>query len=74
MRTWLKDLRESRGVTMKSLSQKLDISESYYCAIENGTRQKSLDIVIAAGLSVALDVPIEQIVRSEREYSVSCTS
>lgn len=73
MRAWLKELRESRGMTMKTLSEKLDISESYYCGIENGTRQRSMDIVIAAGLSVALDVPIDQIVQYERNYCASCS-
>ena len=39
MRDWLKNLRIEKKLTMKELASKLGISESYYCAIENGERQ-----------------------------------
>lgn len=68
MRKWLKDMREQNGETMKSLARKLDISESYYCAIENGNRQKKMDIALVAGLSTALGVSIDRIMRFEAEY------
>lgn len=74
MREWLKSLRTEKQMTLKNVADKLDISESYYCAIENGTRQKSLDLTLVSGLSVALDVPIAQIVKSELEYCATCTS
>jgi transcriptional regulator with XRE-family HTH domain len=61
LRIWLKEARESRGETMKSLAEKLNISESYYCSIENGTRQKSMDVSLASKLSMALDIPIVDI-------------
>ena len=40
MREWLKNSRKEKGITMSELASKLDISESYYCLIENGERQK----------------------------------
>lgn len=65
MREWLKNLRIEKGYTMKGLGEKLGVSESYYCSIENGTRQKKMDISIIIALSSALDVPIAEIVQME---------
>ena len=65
MRDWLKTAREREGLTMKQVAQVLHISESYYCAIENGTRQQSMDISLAQNLSDVLHVPIKQILDAE---------
>lgn len=67
MRKWLKEHREAKGLSMKEIAEKLDISESYYCSIENGHRQKNMDIALAASLSSILDIPIVVIVRYESE-------
>ena len=65
MRLWLKTAREKAGLTMKQLAEELHISESYYCAIENGTRQQNMDISLAWNLSGILRVPIKQILDEE---------
>ena len=65
MRGWLKDSRTEKGLTMKELSAELGISESYYCAIENGSRQKKMDITLIAGLSIALGIPVAEIMQHE---------
>ena len=67
MREWLKTLRTEKGLTMREMGTKLGISESYYCAIENGERQKKMDIVLIAGLSSALNVSVAKIVQYESE-------
>lgn len=67
MREWLRDLRNQQGYTMKAVAEKLGISESYYCAIENGERQKRMDMVLASGLSVIFGVPMAEIVILEKE-------
>ena len=67
MREWLKTLRTEKGFTMKEMGTKLGISESYYCAIENGERQKKMDIVLIAGISSALNVSVARIVQYESE-------
>ncbi|MDL2214433.1 helix-turn-helix transcriptional regulator [Clostridia bacterium OttesenSCG-928-O13] len=61
MRDWLKEARTAKGYTMAALAKKLDISESYYCSIENGTRQVKMDMAIATGLSKELGVPLKRI-------------
>lgn len=40
----LKQLRMNINKSMKQLSKELDISESYYCLIENGDRCPSVEI------------------------------
>ncbi len=39
----LKTSRENAGLTQAQMAEKLNISESYYCQLENGTRRMSLD-------------------------------
>ena len=68
MREWLKNSREAKGYTMKEMAQKLDISECYYCAIENGSRQKKMDIALASSLASALGIPIFEIVQHENAW------
>lgn len=65
MRSWLKSAREKQGLTMKQVAEKLHISESYYCAIENGARQQSMDISLAQALSDILHVPMKHILDAE---------
>lgn len=68
MREWLKKLRTEKQMTMKEMGTKLGISESYYCAVENGSRQKKMDIMLVSSLSDALGIPIADIVAYESEY------
>ena len=65
MREWLRQARTSKGITMKQASERLGISESYYSMIENGDRQRDLDLTLANKLSNLFDVPILQIVENE---------
>lgn len=65
MREWLRVLRNNQGFTMKEMGKKLGISESYYCAIENGERQKRMDMLLASGLATIFEIPISKIVALE---------
>lgn len=68
-REWLKKARTEKGYTMKDMSQRLGISESYYCFIENGARQKKMDVTRINGLSAVLGIPAAEIMRKELEYA-----
>ena len=68
MREWLKTMRTEQGMTMKDLSRKLGISESYYCAIENGDRQKRMDLMLCHQLSVIFGKPVSEISEAEMRY------
>lgn len=65
MREWLKEERIKRGLKQKEMADKLDLSAEYYNYIENGQRQKNLDITLAAKISVIFCIPIQQIVEFE---------
>lgn len=65
MRGWMQKAREKSGMTMKEVAEKLNITEAYYSLIESGERQKKLDITIAAKMSDAFGVSIEEIVKNE---------
>ncbi len=67
MRGWLKKMRLEKGYTMKEMGQKLGISESYYCAIENGERQKRLDMMLASEFATVFGIQVSEIVRLEQE-------
>lgn len=66
MRSWLKNARESKGLTMKAAADGLNISESYYCSIENGTRQKRMDITLASKIAAVFGLPLADIVEMEQ--------
>ena len=68
MREWLKNSRKEKGITMSELASKLDISESYYCLIENGERQKRMDISLLAKLADTLNIPIAAIVALDEKW------
>lgn len=67
MRNWLKTLREGKGLTMKAVGEKLSISESYYCSIENGSRKKKLDLELAAKLAEIFEIPISKVIQLESD-------
>ena len=61
----MKNLREAKGLTMKEAGAKLGISESYYCAIENGTRKKEMSIGLVTGLSEMFGISVADVVAME---------
>lgn len=65
MREWLRNARLEKGFTMKQLADELHISESYYCSIENGYRQKDMDLSLVERISKSLRVPVKQILMFE---------
>ena len=71
MRVWLRDARIAKGMTMKQIADKLNISESYYCSIENGYRQRDMDISLAVKISETLEISVKQILQNEQSRRVS---
>lgn len=67
MRKWLKDRRTEKGLTMKELGAKLGVSESYYCAIESGSRKAELSLPMAKKLSEVFDLSVDVIATLEAE-------
>ncbi len=65
MRKYLKELREGAGTTQDDMANKLGISRAYYARIENGERQKNLDLPIVMKLSELFGVSVEWIAEQE---------
>lgn len=68
-RVYLIDLRNKKGLTQLDISKSMGISESYYNLIEQGQRQKNMNIVILYGLSKALKVPVNILVDKEINFA-----
>lgn len=68
MRTWLKELRTERGMTQKEMAQKIGITEAYYALIENGQRQKKMDVTILAGIAKATGTSVGRVAVMELAY------
>ena len=67
MRDWLKEKRVEKNLTQDQMAEQLGISLSYYNLIENGERQKKMDLSIANQLSVILGMTLMQIIEKESE-------
>lgn len=66
MRKWLYEARTNGNMTQFDVAKKLGISEAYYCYIENGERQKTMDIALVAKLSGIFGIPVVDIVEMEK--------
>ena len=67
MRKYLKKLREKKELSQNMLANKLDITQQYYCLIENGERQKDLDLSLVIKLSKVFDVSVDYIISEEEK-------
>ena len=65
MRDWLKEKRVGKNLTQDQMAEQLGISLSYYNLIENGERQKKMDLSIANQLSVILGMTLKEIIELE---------
>lgn len=68
MRDWLYELRNSKGMTLKQMGEKLGISESYYQQVEQGKRQKNMDIALITRIASATGKREKVIVDMELAY------
>ena len=66
-RDYLIAYRKESGISAAEMAEKLGLSESYYSLIENGKRQKNMDITLAALISNVTGIPIQRIVEIEKE-------
>ena len=68
MRNYLVTLRKEKNYTQKQFAEKLDISESYYNQIENGERQKNMDVSLLCKISTVLNIPIVKLFEYEKKH------
>lgn len=65
MREWLKDTRLQQRLTQKQMADAIGVTESYYCMIEGGDRQKKMDVTLAIKIGNVLGLSLEEIVKAE---------
>lgn len=61
MREWLQQARIKSGMSQQETANKLNLTRQYYAMIENGQRQKSLDILLAKKIGVLFNISLDQI-------------
>lgn len=66
MRIWLKALRMKQGKTQEEIAKAINISQSAYCKIENGSRQSDLNCSVMLRLSQIFSISIELIAVYEK--------
>lgn len=65
MREYLKRLREARGFSQQEMANKIGISKQYYSLIENGERQRKMDITLVTSIATICGIPVEQVIEAE---------
>ena len=67
MREWLKNIREKKKLSQQNVANNVGITRQYYNQIENGERQKDLDLSMATKLAKIFDVSIDWIIAEEEK-------
>lgn len=70
MREYLIKLREKQNESQQDVANSLGISRQYYAMIENGTRQKRMDVILLADIADHFGISAAEIVRMENEQNV----
>lgn len=68
MRVWLKDLRESKGLTQQNVADYLGVTKQYYQMVESGSRAKDLTTSIVMSLATLFEISAIEIMRREQAY------
>lgn len=69
MRDWLSEVRSNLGLTLAQMGERLGISESYYLMIEQGKRQRKMDVALITKLSDVSGLSLDEIVKREEVWS-----
>ena len=67
MRSYLVEKRNQLGLSQQDVADLIGVSRQYYNFIENGSRQKKMDIDLLTKLSAALDIPISDLIEMEQK-------
>lgn len=67
MRGYLKELREQKGFSQQNVADSIGITRQYYQQIENGERQKNMDVSLVVQLSNLFGIPPEAIIKEEQK-------
>lgn len=65
MREWLINLRGE--ISQSEIAEKLGITQQYYSYIENGERQKKMDIQLCEKIAAIFGISIADIIKFETD-------
>ena len=65
MREWLINLRGE--ISQSEIAEKLDITQQYYSYIENGERQKKMDIQLCEKIADIFGISVSDIIKFEAD-------
>lgn len=65
MRNYLRALRKNKNLSQCQVSDVIGISQQHYSLIENGDRQKKMDIELIQKLANVFNVSVEYIIAQE---------
>lgn len=68
MRKWLKELRDKHNMSQQCVAEYLSVTRQYYNLIENGERQKDLDLSFVVRLAGLFNVSVDWIAEQEKKY------
>ena len=68
-RSYLTKYREQRNESQQDVANALKISRQYYMMIEQGTRQKRMDVVLVTALASHFGVPVAEIIDAEAAFA-----
>jgi transcriptional regulator with XRE-family HTH domain len=71
LRAWLKELRLSKKLTQEELSSKLGIAQTLYSKIENGDRQKDMNLSIASAIASTFKISLKRVNEYEKLWRES---
>lgn len=74
MRTWLKDLRTSLGLSQKEMADEIGCTVANYSLIESGKRQTRMELPLVWKIANATERTVSEIAELEMTWEVeSCT-
>lgn len=66
MREYLIKRRKTLNLSQQDVANAIGISRQYYNAIENGTRQKRMDITLVVKIATTLNMTPESVINAEK--------
>lgn len=70
-RKYLIDLRNGLKKSQQTIAEYMNISQNYYSAIENGERQKDMNLSLMEKISGVFGLPLQSIIDAETKYKES---
>lgn len=69
MRLYLKNLREHNELSQHDIAKLIGVSQQAYSLIENGDRQQDMKLSTLQKISEIFNLPFEEIMRKESQWS-----